>query len=656
MFQESSGKKSNVKTDDLFRFRMLSDPRVSPDGSKLAYVNTIMDRQKDTYLNTIHTINLQDLTTTQLSMDGNETSPRWSPDGVKILYTQNIQGGTKLISKTRNKEKQNITTVKTGVIDPKWSPDGSKILYTALIKDEQHSSDVKIIDRIKYKYDGVGFLNGRRRRLFVLDANGESPRRLTSGEFDVDSAEWLPSGDVVFISNLRSDADMTTEKSIYKLNLDEPEDIVQLTDGPRVITGLRPSLDGKQIVYVGHNYKSRLWSNQDIWLVSSHGGESINLTESFDQDIGYKLSCDVRRNSPNSNPQWSPDGKYIYFNSTFWGTVRLYRVPVVGGAVDQVLGEIDHSVEAWSIGGVKDQTFVAYNVVQATSPVELWVWKPDTNEKRQLTFLNREYLDSRRIMDHERFVFQSSGGHDVEGWLIRPPIFQEGERYPMILFIRGGSAGCWGYGFMHQFQVLAAQGWVVLFVNQWGNGGYDESFQGEASGHYGEQEYRDLMDAVDNVLDICNFIDVDRLGVTGGSQGGFLTNWIISHSDRFKAAVTQRCVSNWHSFYGTSDIGWTFGKYDMEGTPWRDEDKYLSMSPIRHAANVKAPTLVIHADEDYRCSLEQAEQWYTALKVLGVPTRLVIFPGEHHGLSRSGKPRHREERIDLIVDWFEKYL
>jgi dipeptidyl aminopeptidase/acylaminoacyl peptidase len=656
MFQESSGKRKNVKADDLFLFRMLSDPRVSPEGSEIAYVQTLMDKQKDAYLNTIHTINLQNLSTTHFSKEGNEKNPRWSPNGSKILYTKNVHDNTKLISQTKDNKKQTITTVKNNILDPKWSSDGSKILYTALTKDQQHSSDVKIIDRIKYKFDGVGYLDGRRRHLYAVNTEGGTPRRLTNGEFDVDSAEWLYNEDIVFISNVRSDADMTTEKYIYKINLNEPEDIVPLTDGPRVITGLQTSLDGKRLAYVGHNYKSRLWSNRDIWLMSSQGGESVNLTESFDQDIGYKLSSDVRRSSPNSNPQWSPDGKYIYFTSTFWGVVRLYRVPVEGGAVEQVLGEKDHSVEAWNIGGTGNQTVVAYNVVNTTSPVELWSWNAGTNDKRQLTFSNKDYLESRRIMDHERFVFQSSGGHNVEGWLIRPPGFQKGERYPMTLFIRGGSAGCWGYGFMHQFQVLAAQGWAVLYVNQWGNGGYNETFQGEASGHYGEQEYRDLMEAVDYVLNKYKFVNPDRLGVTGGSQGGFLTNWIISHSDRFKAAVTQRCVSNWHSFFGTSDIGWTFGKYDMEGTPWHDEEKYIAMSPIRYAANVKTPTLVIHSDEDYRCSLEQAEQWYTALKVVGVPTRLVIFPGEHHGLSRSGKPRHREERINLIVDWFEKYL
>jgi dipeptidyl aminopeptidase/acylaminoacyl peptidase len=223
----------------------------------------------------------------------------------------------------------------------------------------------------------------------------------------------------------------------------------------------------------------------------------------------------------------------------------------------------------------------------------------------------------------------------------------------MVLYIRGGSAGCFGFSFMHEYQSLSAQGWAILYINQWGNGGYNEEFQSKASGHYGQQEYADLMQAVDYVLSHYNFINPDRLGVTGISQGGFLTNWIITHNDRFKAAIPQACVSNWHSFFGTSDIGWTFGRYDMEGFPWEDEEKYLSMSPIRYAAAVKAPTLIIHSDEDYRCSFEQAAQWFTALQYLKVPSKLVIFPGEGHYIKG---PQHREKRLHHIIKWFKTYL
>jgi dipeptidyl aminopeptidase/acylaminoacyl peptidase len=210
---------------------------------------------------------------------------------------------------------------------------------------------------------------------------------------------------------------------------------------------------------------------------------------------------------------------------------------------------------------------------------------------------------------------------------------------------------------MHEFQVLAAQGWVIVYVNPHGSGGYGEAFQAGLPGHYGEQDYADLMEAVDYVVARYGFIDAQRLGVLGGSYGGFMTNWIVTHTDRFKAAVTMRSISNWVSMFGCSDIGWVFGKWEMGGeVPWREEEAYMAKSPIRYVEAVRTPTLIIHSEEDYRCPMEQAEQFFTALKVRGVPTELVRFPKEHHGLSREGKPQHRMERLEHIVRWFTTYL
>jgi dipeptidyl aminopeptidase/acylaminoacyl peptidase len=240
---------------------------------------------------------------------------------------------------------------------------------------------------------------------------------------------------------------------------------------------------------------------------------------------------------------------------------------------------------------------------------------------------------------------------------MRPPDFEEGKKYPLLLEVHGGPRGVYGFSFMHEFQVLAAQGWVIVYTNPYGSGGYEEAFQAGLPGHYGERDYEDLMEAIDYTLRQYDFIDAQRLGVLGGSYGGFMTNWIVTHTNRFKAAVTMRSISNWISMFGCSDIGWTFGKWEMGGSvPWSDEEAYMAKSPIRYVENVKTPTLIIHSEEDYRCPMEQAEQFYTALKFLGVPTELVRFPGEHHGLSREGKPQHREERINHIIRWFKTYL
>ena len=645
--------KRKVEAKDLMQIRYVSSPQISSDGHTIVFVHSKMDYEKDEYLSNIWKADVEG-EISQLSFRGcSNTSPRWAPNEKRILFTSTLNADGKSSSQlftipVSGGEAKQLTNVEGGVLSTRWSPDGKKILFISSFRENELSSDVRVITGLKYKFNGSGFIEGRRHHLFVVPSDGGKVQQLTQGDFGVDTAEWcIDSEKIAFISNLDGDADLTTNKYIYIQDL-KGGDPTKITDGPRVITALSPSPKGDFIAYIGHNYRRRQWSNQDIWLVPIEGGESRNLTKEFDQDIGYKLSSDVQPWRGNPNPQWSSDSNFVYFTSTYGGAVRLYRTPVESGGVEMVIGDIDHSIEDWSIS---DNGEIAYNVVKTTSPIELWVTVENT--RRQVTDFNRKYLNSTEICDHERFVIKSSGGHKVEGWLMRPPDFDAKDKYPMILYIRGGSAGCFGYSFMHRFQVLAAQGWVVLYLNQWGNGGYNEAFQGEASGHYGEQEYKDLMDAVDHVINNNGFINSDLLGVTGISQGGFLTNWIITHDNRFKAAIPQACVSNWHSFHGTSDIGWTFGRYDMEGTPWEDEEKYLSMSPIRYAGQVKTPTMIIHADEDYRCSIEQAEQWFTALKVLGVQTELIVFPGESHGIRN---PQHRVELLGHMIRWFGKYL
>ena len=278
------------------------------------------------------------------------------------------------------------------------------------------------------------------------------------------------------------------------------------------------------------------------------------------------------------------------------------------------------------------------------------------DKTKQLTDLNKDYKKKTQIMPHERFAFKSNAGHEVEGWLMKPPEFDSKKKYPLILHIHGGPRGAYGNSFFHEFQILAAQGWAVMYINPWGSGGYYEEYQAALPGHYFEQDYDDLMKAVDVIIEQNKWVDKKKLGVTGGSYGGVMSNWIITHTDRFAAAVTMRTITNWISFFGCSDIGWTFGKTEIGGNFWEMEEEFMKRSPIRYVGNVKTPTQIIHSEEDYRCPMEQDEQLFTALKLLGVDTELIRFPNENHDLSRSGKPKHRVERLEHMVRWFKKYL
>jgi dipeptidyl aminopeptidase/acylaminoacyl peptidase len=651
--------KRKIEVKDLFGLSIVSDPQISPDGGRVAFVHTRMDYEKDEYVNDIWMADVEGGKPYQFTSGrGKDKHPRWSPDGSQLMFVSaplTKEGEEKkkpqlYVMPVGGGEARMVTDVEGGVQSPKWSPDGRQLLYISPVEAEKQEGDVKVIKRIAYKFNGVGFFQGKRKHLFTVRAGGGKPKQVTKGEFDVNSAEWLGRNDVVFVSNLEEDADITRESHIYRVSAKggEPE---RLTEGRWSISSAKPSPKGDVIAFTGHDFNYEGATMGDVYTLPAGGGKPVNLTASFDQDLGTKLSSDVRVSSPEASPEWSKDGGHIYFTSNYGGVAKIYRVPASGGEVAEVAGGVNHSVEAWTRA---EEGTIAYTTLGTTSPIELWAMTEKGS--KQLTNLNKKWVNSLDIRDHERFEFKSSAGHTVEGWLMKPPGFRKNGKYPMVVEIHGGPRGVYGYSLMHEFQVLAAQGWVVMYINPYGSGGYYQEFQAGLPQHYGEQDYADIMEAVDHVLEANDFIDLERLGVTGGSYGGYMTNWIVTQTDRFKAAVTQRSISNWMSFFGCSDIGWTFGMREMGGVPWEDEEKFLAKSPIRYVKNVKTPTLIIHSEEDHRCPMEQGEQFYAALKYLGVPTEFVRFPGESHELSRGGKPKHREQRLNHIVRWFKEYL
>jgi len=647
-----------VEIMDLAKIRVISSPRISPDGGRAVFVHTTMDFEEDEYMGDIWLADLETCEARQFTAgrrkDGN---PRWSPDGGRILFTSKPpaeEGEEKkkpqlYVIDVDGGEARRLTDLEKGVEAPRWSPDGKSILFISEVERvDRGESDVKVIDRLSYKFNGRGFFENHRKHVFTVPAKGGKTRQVTKGEYDAANAEWMSDGkSIVFVSNLEPDADHVRRYYLYKVDA-KGGDPVQLTETLMSISGVSPHPDEPLIAFTGHDYSRGSGTNSDVWTLAP-GGEPVNLTSGFDQDLGTKLSCDVRVTSPGTMPAWS--GEHLYFTSTYEGDSCLYRVHRDGGDVEKVLGGTDHSVESFT---VTDDGKVAYTVLDTTRPIELWTW--DGDESTQVTDLNKGYVKKTELMPHEEFTFTSDAGHTVQGWLMKPPGLDASKKYPLVLHIHGGPRGAYGNSFFHEFQVLAAQGWAVMYINPWGSGGYSEEYQAELPGHYFEQDYDDLMEAVDVVMAGNPWVDPDRLGVTGGSYGGVMTNWIITHTDRFAAAVTLRSITNWVTFFGCSDIGWTFGKTELGGVPWEMEEVFMEKSPIRHVANVKTPTLIIHSEEDYRCPMEQAEQLFTALKVLGVDTEFIRFPGESHELSRGGKPKHRRERLEHIVRWFKKYL
>ena len=645
---------NKVEILDLGEIQAVSTPRISPDGKKIVFVHTVMDFEEDTYKNNLWMVDTDKGKPYQFTSGRDkDKNPSWSPDGKHIMFTStpSAKEGEKkkpqiYIIPVDGGEAQQLTDVDEGAESPEWGPKGKQILFISSVKRfDRGDSDVKVIDRLSYKFNGRGFYENIRKHLFTVKVSGGKPKQVTEGEFDVSNPKWSSDGKtIIFSSNLEPDADILRRSYLYKVDA-KGADPEKITETLMSIGGIAPK--GDIIAFAGHDYRNGSGSNSEIWLWKD--GEAKPLTLEFDQDLGTKLSSDIRINSTNTTPSWS--GDYLYFTSTYVGTAGLYRVHKDGGDVEKLIGAVDHSVETFDIN---EKGVIAYTTLSTTEPIELWVMEKD--KIKQLTDLNKDYKKKTNIMPHERFAFKSTGGHEVEGWLMKPPEFDPAKKYPLILHIHGGPRGAYGNSFFHEFQILAAQGWAVMYINPWGSGGYYEEYQAALPGHYFEQDYDDLMQAVDVIIEQNKWVDAKKLGVTGGSYGGVMSNWIITHTDRFAAAVTMRTITNWISFFGCSDIGWTFGKTEIGGNFWEMEEEFMKRSPIRYVGNVKTPTQIIHSEEDHRCPMEQDEQLFVALKLLGVDTEFIRFPGESHDLSRSGKPKHRAERLEHMVRWFKKYL
>ncbi len=591
---------------------------------------------------------------------------------------------------------------------------------SAVNEEKNDANRPRVISRFSYKEDGGGYVGPERVDLFVIDVPAvsdlygfastlaehdlatmprkkeekkdeelvkerdprDTARQLTSGDYNEFSPRWSPDGKwLAFCSNRLPDRDLTPALDIFLI----PS---QLAAGgafaePRQLTpGIGPSgepawsPDGKQIAYVGHAHQGEMGGGFDnkLWLLDVEAGAaSVRcLSEGFKRSLGHQVGSDMREGVGDESPIWSPDGQSIYFAASDRGANYLFRLdlvktaPTAGAAGDSYshpeaglpitrLSSGTPSLLTYSFGPGQQQ--LVYAGSDPLTPNDLYLLNADGSGQRRLTEVNTPLFAEVQLSEPEEIVIQRDGV-TVQGWLLKPADFEASKQYPFILEIHGGPHSAYGAEYTHEFQLLAARGYIVLYSNPRGSQSYGEDFANAIRGDWGGVDYADLMALVDAVV-AQGYVDTARMGVTGGSYGGYMTNWIIGHTDRFKAAVTQRCISNLLSFWGTSDAGIFFGMYELPGHPWDDPATlkwYLDHSPISYLKQMKTPTLIIHSEQDYRCMIEQAEQLFAGLKLRGVETQMVRFPNESHGLNRGGQPRHRIENLERIAGWFDTHL
>jgi dipeptidyl aminopeptidase/acylaminoacyl peptidase len=692
--------KRPIAETDLYSFRWIASPQISPDGAKIVYTLVTVNAKHDNYETSLWIIPFAGGAARPLTAGTHDSSACWSPDGRTLAFLrvpeQKDQKDQKdsagkpqppqiyLLSMDGGEARQ-LTDLPKGASGLAWSPDGQHIAFlsTTLPKDfdkkpdtkkdgkDEEPSDVRVIVKAEYRMNGEGYYEpDRPTHIWSVPvpatlAAVQKATQVTTGEFSESDIVWSRPGahdaaKIYFTSNrVREPYYEPPHDEIYAVNA-AGGDIVKVAGIDGSIDSIALSPDGGHIAFVGSlnagdGLPQRSYSQPDLFIASTEPGAAPrNLTAAYDFDIGGGVGGDQAppRAGGASKPYWSADGRSIFVDSAEEGRANLKRIDAETGKVEPFTRG-DHSVFSYS--ATPDGSKTALLISSPTNIGDLFVMAGLPGHVDRLTHINDELFAALKLTEPEMIWYKSFDGRRIQAWVQRPPDFAPGKKYPLILDIHGGPHGAYGYTFDHEFQWMAAKGYVVLYPNPRGSTSYGQEFGNIIQYHYPGDDFKDLMAGVDELV-ARGWVDPEKLGVTGGSGGGVLTNWTIGHTTRFKAAVSQRSIADWRHFWYTADFT-LFTTFWFRGAPWEQEADFKERSPITYVDKITTPLMLIEGESDFRTPPGAGgEQMFRALKYLKKPVVMVRFPGETHELSRSGKPVHRVERLQHIVAWFDKYL
>lgn len=658
-----------ITAEDLCRLQVITSISLSPDEKAVAYTVERIDQKENKYFSNLWVKRLDEPAARQYTFgQHNDGKAFWSPDGTQLAFvsTRDKKTGIYLIPAAGGAER-NVIVLDGSVGDLLWHPDGRRLIFALryndshFIEDEKKKKEAPVfrhITRLFYRLDGAGFLPKDTFQIYALTIDGGALQKITSGKRDNLMPTLSPDGrSVAYVSNRSKDPDIEwLRDDLFVMPIAGGRER-RIPTPPGPVEAPKFSPDGKRIAYLGHDNPDDAWgvTNTHLWVVGVSGEpKARDLMPKFDRMAVGNTITDLEDAHGEALVQWSADGRQIFFLSSDTGNTNLWSIPAKGGTPTRLFRGKCHIKQATFNGRTRTAALVHSDL---NSPGELAVCPAQyRGETKMVTHsdLNPLLRKDRVIARTREVSIRSFDGTEIQGFLVTPPRMSRTRTYPAILEIHGGPRTQYGYTFFHEMQYLAAQGYVVLYTNIRGGSGKGETWAAAIEGGWGDLDYQDCLAAAD-FLEGLPYVDRKRIGVTGGSYGGYMTNWIVGHTHRFRAAVTQRSVVDLRSFYGSSDVGWSIGR-EFDGKPWTHRDHYDKHSPLTYAKNIRTPLLILHNEKDLRCNIEQAEQLFTQLKVLGKKVEFVRFPDEPHGLSRHGRPDRRLARLDWIRKWFDRYL